>query len=237
MIIGGVDGCKAGWILVYYNDEGKLDYAVADRIELLTRVSPNINKVRFLIDIPIGLSGGKFVRTVEVRMREILEGRSSTVFSAPARAAVYTENYENANELNKKILGKGLSKQSFFIGKKIRQIDEFLKTNNNDEVELLESHPEICFRYLAGGVLLSKKKNEDGREERLNLLEKRDKNARHFFEKVVKATSRAAVSRDDIIDALCLCIVNKMSIKKGFEQLSDENDKDEEGINVGIAYY
>ena len=68
----------------------------------------------------------------------------------------------------------GLSKQSWNLVKKIREVDSYIKKKN--ETIIFESHPEIIFQTMKRGEVHSKKKNEDGIIERKNLLEKKTVN-------------------------------------------------------------
>jgi len=87
--VAGVDGCRAGWVVV-----------LRDRMvgTHLARVVPNFHAVLALpeapaviaVDVPIGLlatasAGG---RACEVLARQLLRTRASSVFSAPTRAAL-----------------------------------------------------------------------------------------------------------------------------------------------------
>lgn len=59
--------------------------------------------------------------------RHYLSGRGSCLFNTPCRQAVYVDDYREASDINRMILGKGLSKQSFSISNRIREIDLLLE--------------------------------------------------------------------------------------------------------------
>jgi predicted RNase H-like nuclease len=101
-----------------------------------------------LVDMPIGLPENRDEISPDAEARRILAGRSSCIFNTPCREAVYTDDYREASEINKKILSKGLSKQSFAICNNIREIDEFLAKVPEFRNKVRESHPEICFAML-----------------------------------------------------------------------------------------
>ena len=102
---------------------------------------------------------------------------------------------------------------------------------------MLESHPEICFKYLnQGQILLSKKSQTEGIEQRLDLLSQLDPEAKILYERIFAETKRNQVKRDDILDALCLCLANQISSKTQPHFITDENQVDAQGIPVKLAY-
>lgn len=231
-IYAGVDACKAGWIMVKSVQE-TYAFGLWERVEDM--ILENADIQRFLIDIPIGLGSKSHLRTIDQTLRRELAKRSSTVFNAPVREAVYAENYTEAKAKNLSIEGKSISIQSFNICPKIKETDEFLIQNN--DIEIIESHPELCFKYLNGGeVVLSKKSTPEGAEERLAILRKYDSNIPKLFNKILSETKRKQAKKDDILDAICLCLVNRLAAEK-LDFLTDENFIDEKGIEMKIAYF
>ncbi len=233
MIVAGIDGCRFGWIMVKWNGNA-YSYGIFENIADLLDDNKDIKRI--LIDIPIGLASAKTKRTIEQKMRKELKYRHSTVFNPPCRKAVYELNDAAAREINIKIENKSLSVQSLNIRNKIRELDEFLRTQIS--FDILESHPEICFKYLNNGMtLLSNKSKENGLIERLEVLSNFDKNIDKLFKKVSKVTLRKHVKKDDIIDSMCLCLVNKLGYETKLNYITDENNKDDYGIEMKIAYY
>jgi predicted RNase H-like nuclease len=233
MIVAGVDGCRCGWIMVKWNGNA-YSYGIYNNIGELLKDNKDLKRI--LIDNPIGLASAKTKRTVEKKMRRELKYRHSTVFNPPCREAVYELNDDAARKINIKIENKSLSVQSLNIRNKIRELDELLRTQNSFSIG--ESHPEVCFKYLNdGATLLSNKSNESGMTERLEVLSDFDKNIDKLFKKVSKETLRKHVKKDDIIDAICLCLVNKLGGETKLNYIIDENNKDDYGIEMKIAYY
>ncbi len=231
-IYAGIDGCKAGWIIVKHVD-GNYEFGIWERIEELVHANEDVR--RFLIDIPIGLGSLSHPRTIDQTLRRELGKRGSTVFNAPVREAVYAENYAEAKAKNLSVEGKSISIQSFNICSKIKEVDEFLIQNNT--IEMIESHPELCFKYLNGGeVVLSKKSTPEGVEERLNILNQYDSSISLLFKKILSETQRKQAKKDDILDAICLCLVNYLANEK-LCFLTDENLFDEKAIDMKIAYF
>lgn len=235
MILAGVDGCKKGWLMIKHQQD-KYSYAVYENIFDLSNDNPDLERV--FIDIPIGLSSKGFMRTIDSSIRKELPGRSSTIFNPPCREALQVDNYEQAKEENKQIEGKGISKQAFFISKKIKEVDDFLLQNKRS-IEFFESHPELCFKYLnpAKKVLLTRKSTPEGIEERMTILKQYDNTLPNLYEEILAKTKRSNVKKDDILDAICLCLANKLSGKHNYTLLKDENSTDLSGIEIKIAFH
>lgn len=232
-ITAGIDGCKSGWLMVKHSEEGYA-FGVYSNIQDLVIEHTDIQRV--LIDIPLGLSGASFKRTIDARLKKELGVRHSTVFMSPCREAVYADDYETAKAKNKRIEGKSISIQAFHISSKIREVDTFI-TSGRHSVQIIESHPEFCFKHLNNkNILLSNKKSLEGEQERLNILSKYDAELVDVYQKIRQATLRKAVANDDIIDALCLVLVNQLAGKLGLQILADDNRVDECGVHIGIGY-
>lgn len=233
MSIAGIDGCRKGWLMVKYSDN-IYSYGVYENIAEL--VKDNKDLERILVDMPIGLSSKKMIRTVEKRLRSKLKYRHASVFNPPCREALNENNYLAAKRKNIEVEAKSISIQSFNISNKIKELDEFL--SKNPEKEIIESHPELCFKYLNNGnVLLSKKSEDIGLSERKNILYHYDERLKELFNLIEQNTLRKDVARDDIADAICLCLVNKLGRRNQLSFIEDNNKLDERDIKIRIAYY
>ena len=235
MLLGGIDGCKGGWLVIFKN-EGAFSYEVISSIETLNQhfLQPS----RFFIDMPIGLSSEGFTRTLETTLRTELQSRRSTIFNPPTREATYEPDRDKAKQLNKRIEGKSLSEQTLNIKSKIRELDHFLLHQKNLALELIESHPEICFKYLNKGEVLQRKKStSEGIEDRLRLLSSYDQDAFMLYQEILKNTQRKWVKRDDILDALVLCISNELGFLKNTYYFQDQNIQDLKGLKIRLAYF
>ncbi|NND05953.1 MAG: DUF429 domain-containing protein [Saprospiraceae bacterium] len=202
----------------------------------LTRDNPDID--RLLIDMPVGLSEKGCIRTLDQELRRHLKGRTSTVFNTPCRAAVYAENQEQAKKENLQLEGKSLSIQSLSLCPKIKEIDEYLRTNN-DPIDIWESHPELCFTHLSSDhkTISVSKHDQAGRQLRLDLLASHDQSITTAYETILRNTRRKHVKSDDILDALCLCLVNTLAARAGFSFLQSPPLCDPQGIDMKIAFF
>ncbi len=235
MIYGGVDGCKAGWILIKY-DGRDYQYGIYPTFAKLLDQNPEID--RLLVDIPIGLSDENSARTVDAALRKELGIRSSTVFNAPCRAAVYEEDMALARAKNIAIEGKSLSIQSLAIRSKIKEVDIILRKRKNRPL-IYESHPEVCFKYLHLNqqILLTSKAKMDGQEARLRILERYVPDIHPIFTKILSENLRKTVKPDDIIDAICLCLVNQLGGQNGLRFFQGSPPTDSQKIEIKVAYF
>lgn len=198
----GVDGCKKGWFYVQLGD-GEPTFGVVAELSLLLDSLPDGSVV--LVDIPIGLreTEGDGGRLCDIEARTILAPRkSSSVFPAPCRQAVYASSYEQGSALNKRILDKKLTKQSWAITPKIRQVDQLLHGSDRARSMVREVHPELCFWGLSGAPMHHSKKKGEGFRERLKVLTEHFPETVNLADEALLQYRRYEVARDDILDAL-----------------------------------
>lgn len=182
----GVDGCKRGWVGVRW--DGTTEVVVAATIAELVAAAGPVDAIA--IDIPIGLPSDA-PRRAEQLARGRLPGRASTVFNAPAAVVLDAADYPAGNAANRAALGLGLSKQTWYLVPRIRDVRDWLATG--PAVTVVEAHPEVCFAAMNGRVLVDGKTTVAGEELRRSLL------AAHGL--VVEAERRPGVAVDDILDA------------------------------------
>ncbi|MFX0073436.1 MAG: DUF429 domain-containing protein, partial [Candidatus Hermodarchaeota archaeon] len=189
------------------------------------------------IDIPIGLrSKGNEPRHCDKAARNYLTRlRSSSVFPTPCRAATYSESYLKANTINRKKTGKGLSKQTWNITNKIREVDVLLRENPEAGDVFIESHPEVCFTALAKGVpMVNYKKTRKGIKERLKLLKSYWKFPNNPLELDINGFKRNQVETDDILDAWVLAISSSYG-RSNLQFLPPDFEYDSEDLPMRMA--
>jgi len=151
------------------------------------------------VDIPIGL-GESESRPTDVAARRFLGARASSVFPAPCRASLNGTSYEAACALSFAASGKKLSKQTYAILPKIREVDVALRADAEAQNRVVEVHPEVCFAVLNGGQpMANAKKRAAGKHERLALLPSAFQSA---FAAARPRWLHKQVATDDILDAL-----------------------------------
>jgi predicted RNase H-like nuclease len=158
----GVDGYRGGWVAVLTGADGVVSARTAARFEQLLGEHARV----IAVDIPIGLEG-RAERYVDRLARRAVGARSSSVFDTPPRPVLEASTYEEANELARELTGKGLTRQSFALRRRILEVDPIA---DRDE-RVIEVHPEVSFCELAGAPLSHSKHATEGLAERRELLE------------------------------------------------------------------
>ena len=233
----GIDGCPSGWFVVQLSKMGAWKTVLArNPRELVSYIEQS---TLTLIDIPIGLldSGGP-QRDCDQQARKVLGmPRAASVFSAPSRPAVYASSYSRACQLNFRRLGKKLSKQTWNIGGKIREIDELLMNNGQIRNKLRECHPEICFWALNNRTAMRfNKKKKAGREERLAVLAGDLAEAQKLLDYAAEKYKRKDLSLDDIVDAMAIAVTALLG-HKALSTFPARAERDRCGLTMEICYF
>jgi predicted RNase H-like nuclease len=229
----GVDSCRAGWFYTAITDGVGCETAVAHDVKCLWN---KFNKADLiLIDIPIGLP---FVssRACDILARRFLgPGKGSSVFPPPCREALYANNYPEACEINQKILGKKISKQAYGIALKIREVDEFLQSHPQARKKIRETHPEVCFRALAGKPIKHPKKTDEGFSERHAILAKYLPETKKIINDALSSFKRKEVKGDDILDSMVAAIAAVFD-KNLLISLPENPETDKTNLPMEIVY-
>ena len=199
----GIDGCKSGWF--YFRFDGAVaTFGAVETVDQILVHAPDDAQV--LIDIPIGLKErGRTERQCDLDARELLSPlRQSSVFPAPCRQALNAGSYQKAVEKNRKVLGRGLSRQTWNIMSKIREVDDSIRRSQRLRKILKEAHPELLFRGLAGGPMSHNKQTREGFTERMTILKIFDTEAETLISSAFLAHGGFDAGRDDIVDAFIL---------------------------------
>jgi len=124
MLALGVDGCRAGFIAVGLENgrfAGAKVYATFAEL-----VASADHAVAIGVDMPIGLLDEGW-RLCDRLLRELVGPRRASVFATAPRPVVETADYDAANALCRELTGQGLSKQSFNLHAKIREVDAVVR--------------------------------------------------------------------------------------------------------------
>ena len=230
----GVDGCKGGWLYAGLSDDSALFGTVARLLDLVEKVPL---ETRIFVDIPIGLrdNGGGY-RLCDQQARRLLSPlRTSSVFNAPIRPITTIEDYQQANSESKRLSGKGLSKQSFNITPKIREVDQLMIFDAKARAMIREVHPEVCFYGLAGrSPMQHSKKTKEGFAERLALLARFQPGIEPEVEAALAHYPRKIVAADDILDALVCAVTARMADR--WKTVPAVPEVDSKGLPMEIVY-
>ena len=238
-LVAGVDGCPAGWIAVIHPDglPHDAELKLFPTFEGLLTHQPALQTIA--IDIPIGLpeiatTGG---RTADRLARANLGARQSAVFAVPSRAAVFCQDYAEACNvaLRTSAPARKVSKQTFHLFPKIREVDNLLSPELQDRV--FECHPELAFWALNGERPLGLAKKvksrpyEPGLEYRRNLLQ-----SVGYGDNILKSNNfpKSKIGPDDILDA-CVAAWSAGRIRAGkARRFPTEPELDGHGLRMEI---
>lgn len=229
----GIDGCKDGWFWFRF-EHGVGTFGVAASIgEILDDAPPD---TRALIDIPIGLrERGKTERECDLLARAMLQpSRHASVFPAPCRQVLKQADYEAARDKNRQITGRSLSRQTWGITPKIREVDDYVRASQHAREILFEAHPEVVFCGLAGAPMKANKKSRDGFTERMTILQIFEPDAKTWIASAFLAHGGFEAARDDVVDAYALALCAKHPGR--WRTLPDEIVTDPKGLNMNIVY-
>jgi predicted RNase H-like nuclease len=234
-LVAGVDGCRAGWVVVLAAG-GDATLRVAPRFADVLRLAADASVIG--VDMPIGLlahatSGG---RECDRHARRLLgRPRACSVFSPPVRAALDCRSYPAALAANRgsSPAALGLSRQCFGLFDKLRDVDEALAARGRAVARVREVHPELAFRALAGRLdgLREAKSCAAGRARRAELL-------RPAFDGVDRALASrpSGVAADDVLDAFAVCwSAARIACGTGV-RLPSRPPRDSRGLRMEIWY-
>jgi predicted RNase H-like nuclease len=205
----GIDGCRGGWIVASTNG---------------VRVLPRLTLVGFDlagIDMPIGLVDGP-PRACDVEARRYLGPRRSSVFPAPPRAVLECADYTTAVVIARDVTGRGISKQTFNIMRKIAELDQLV--GEVDHQRVIEVHPECAFLALNSGDLLPTKKTAAGQAIRRRLLDA------HFD---LPSQVPLGAAADDLLDAYAV-LWSTLRFRRGEHVVFGDGQRDERGLEMRI---
>jgi predicted RNase H-like nuclease len=202
----GVDGCRGGWVLAMIDASRSLTELRVERTfaEVVLRTEAALLT---LVDIPVGLPSEDRpqLRWCDEEARRCLGPRASSVFPVPAREAVWARDYQEASQINERVLGMGLSRQSWGICPKIREADAVFRLAPGLQQRIRETHPELIFRLLNGGrALENPKKSRAGLRIRRELLRSRIAN----LDAALRRTRGARP--DDLLDAVAAAVAARL---------------------------
>jgi len=159
--VAGVDLAGGGWAVVVLEEN-----RVVETFRCETFAEALLADARFVaVDIPIGIPDTG-TRPADVAARRFVGQRAASVFTTPIRPVLEARTYAEARALAVQLTGKSISAQSYALRRRILEVDDYAR----EEERVIEVHPEVSFRELSHGPLLSKHR-ADGLAERRLLLE------------------------------------------------------------------
>ena len=233
--VAGVDGCSFGWLAVLHETStgARISHCKKSFAEILELPE---NPQVIAVDMPIGLAdeairGGRICDGSARKMLGRIRG--SSVFSSPVRAALaHTLDYASANCANRKSSTQeiGLSRQSFGILRKIKEVDELMSAEIQNRV--FEVHPELCFYEMNGSKPIeSGKRSSAGAAERRRLLE--GIGFRAFLQSKTDCLGSEA-ALDDLLDASAACWSARRIMEKTAVAIPENSSLDAKSLRMQI---
>lgn len=208
-MIAGVDGCKGGWLVAMADGWPCPNQPVIVFCESFSEVlTASQNCTVVAVDVPIGLpTAEQWPRACDLIARDELGTAWQRVFLAPPREAIRSvEDYAAFSDHHFRLTGCRPTTQAWgFAKKSIRDVDQALWSLPSPQDRIVESHPELAWKALAGKVLPSKH-TARGLLERLNFLQHPEHRVPGLLDmRIAPATAKGAL--DDLLDALVLISV------------------------------
>lgn len=222
--VAGVDGCRGGWVVATLGPSG-LGIAVTPAIAPVIEEVAEGGLAAVAIDMPVGLAG-EGPRACDALARALLGPRRSSVFPAPARAVLGARTYREAAARSRAATGRSLPVQAYNLLDKVAELDRAIRPELQDRV--VEAHPELAFRHLAGVPAAHAKRTPEGRAERLALL------AAAGIGDVSRVRALGAAP-DDVLDAAVLALT-ALRIRDGSAVRLGDGSHDARGLRMEVAY-
>ncbi|HEX4902288.1 MAG TPA: DUF429 domain-containing protein [Acidimicrobiales bacterium] len=185
----GIDGARGGWVGVRW--DGTDPACLFDpSLEGLVAAAGDVDVVA--VDMPIVLVAAG-TRAAEDEVRRLLGPRRSSLFQSPCLGALdfADDDYPGANAWSKATVGRGLSKQAWFLVPKIREVRALAEART-----VFEAMPELSFAAMDGGVPVAHPKTTwAGQARRRRLLQAQG------IELPDDAGDAGRVAPDDLLDA------------------------------------
>ena len=241
----GVDGCKEKWFYVAIDETGEYCHGVAESLSKIVDVADYRDRV--FVDIPIGLPDEHQPgpRKCDLQARRVLysygKRRGASVFPTPARPTYdhlppSEAAWRRARAINQRITAKGLSKQTWHILPKIREVDEIMRSSERASHTVSEVHPELCFYGFNGLVPMTHGKNEKmqvGYKERLAVLCEIWPRAADAAQEILARYQRKVVDRDDILDAMVAALTARA---RKLRRLPADPEEDATGLPMQMVW-
>lgn len=219
----GVDAYKGGWVALALGNGAVVGCQLYGHISELIRDHPAARTVA--VDIPIGFPE-KDSRQADVEARRFVGPRRSSVFPTPPRAILEAPTYEKALALARALGRPGISRQSFALAPKILEMDAAASSDDR----IIEVHPEVSFRAMAGHPIDFPKKSWNG------LLLRRQLLAANGILLPDDLSEGGLAPADDVLDAAAAAWTAKRVTERKANSFPDPAEEQSDGRAVAIWY-
>jgi predicted RNase H-like nuclease len=234
----GVDGCRQGWVAAFVQPAGD-----EIRVRVVARFAEIVaapeQPAIIAVDMPIGLPDriGPAGRGPESAVRPLLGQRQSSVFSVPARPAIYAADYGEACRLALASSDppRKVSRQLFMIAAKIREVDTLLRADAAALSRVYEVHPEVAFWRLNGARPLDQPKKVKSSPYQPGLaLRRRLLVEAGIAEGAVCAPPPRGAGADDLLDALACATIARRIHRGDARPFPETYGRDAFGLPIAI---
>jgi len=235
--VAGVDGCPAGWAVVFRALDGDASPVFAVIPDVAAVLASEYRPSVIAVDMPIGLPDrvGPNGRGPEREVRRLLGERQSSVFSVPSRSAVMEADYRRActAALATSEPPKKVSKQCFHLFPKMREVDRLMAPAL--EARVYEAHPELGFWRLNGERPMALPKKVKSRPSPPGLDERAALLVRHGYDRAfLDQPLPRGVGRDDLLDAAVLALTATRIAKGEGRSFPANPERDGRGLRMAI---
>ena len=174
-LVAGVDGVTGGWVMAVTGVAGgsPVEFSVWSTLANLLSEARMRRLLVVAVDMPVGLPDAKR-READIEARQLLGARRSSLFWTPPLCVLDAAEHAEANRRSWNETGRGISAQAFNLIPKIREVRETLAPDDfapDAGPRAAEVHPESSFVRLAGRPMAESKREQGGRQQRLETLE------------------------------------------------------------------
>jgi predicted RNase H-like nuclease len=216
MPVAGVDGCRAGWVVVH-------DRRAAVHASFGEVLAALPGDTVLAVDMPIGLvdehrPGG---RDADRAARTELGPKRSSVFSAPPRSVLGARTLLDARRR-----GGRLTLQTLNLLPRIEDVDREMTPAL--QARVFEVHPELSFAAMDGGrPVLAPKRTARGSDERQALLARAG---------VMVPERPAGAALDDLLDACALSWSAERIARGEARRVPDVATYDRRGLRMDVRW-
>ena len=217
----GVDGCRGGWVAVALVDGRFVDARLVEHFADLV----NDPAVVIGVDIPLGSVGAD--RAADRAARHLLGPRGASVFAALPAEALDAPDHATANRIVRERYGVGVSAQSWNLAPKMRDVEPHWRSAPE---RIVEVHPELSFRALAGAPVAHRKHSWAGLRARLDLL------TRAGIVVPADLGPAGGAAPDDVVDAAAVAWSAARLAAGTAERVPAVDEYDPQGRRVAISW-
>ncbi len=225
--VAGVDAHRRGWAVAEASTDrhDRLTLTGCSTFDEVLTLARDRGWLVVAVDMPIGLPRtGR--RPSDALARARLGRRASSLFTTPAASAVEARSYEAANRSNRASMGIGLSKQSYNLFPRIREVRSAL--GGWDGCPVYEAHPETSFAAMTDEPL-PPKRTPEGASRRVELL------GRFLGDpRAALAAGPGDLTEIDALDAMAAAWTARRIVHDEAVVLGDPSARDAEGFELTI---